>query len=148
MYNIIQIMHTVTTSTRSLNPIVMHTLFYINRIFKANFPLHLICSFLIEIKLPARDAQGDNVETSSNEAVECIVLEALSDISYKIIPAIVVFLQWQVFEECRGLAVEEHAHHQKLYQAPNTDQQQAQRKLVATERHFQSTPLLTAFKLQ
>lgn len=126
IYNIDQIMHIVNTSTRSLNPIVMHTLFYINRIFKASFPLHLICSFLIEIKLPAREAQGDNVEASSDKAVECIVLEALSDISYEIIPAVIMIFQWQVFKECWGLTVEEHSHHQQLYQAPDADQQQAQ----------------------
>lgn len=114
------------TFTHSLVPTFIHILFYINCILKAKFPLHLICSFLIEIKLPSRDTKGDYVEACSNEAVKCIILEAFGDISNKIVLVVIVFLQWQVFKECWSFTIEEHSHHQQLYQSPDADQQQAQ----------------------
>ena len=123
-----------------ITSICSQLLIYIKRTVDVeSFLLHLISSFLIEVKLPARYTKSNNIEASSNEAVEGIVLEAFGHISDKVVPAVIVLLQRQIFNESWSLTVEEEAHHHQLHQPPYTDQQQAQGKLVATEGHCHHT---------
>lgn len=101
----------------------------------SSWRLNLECYFLVHIKLPRGYNESDNVEASTNQAIECVRFKTSVYVCHVVFDGVVMFLYRQVLDESRALDIEENAHEEELDDPPHTEEHPAQRRLVPTDRH-------------